>query len=99
MPPIGGAAATVPGAMESFAAGGAPGQPGAGVDQQRAQAQAYMGKLRDLDTQVQEVLGEFTQLQPLAQQMSAIIKKAAQMVAKTVSGQTGSAEALPGAGQ
>lgn len=84
--------------MESNGTGNV-GVPGAGVDQQRAQVQAYMGQLRDLDRQAGEVLGQFTQLQPIATQISALIKKAAQEVAKTVSGQSGSAEALPGGGQ
>ena len=69
------------------------------MDQQRAQLQAFMGTLRDLDQQAQQVFGQMPALQPLAQQFSQLIKKAAQEAAKHAPAQTGSGMAVPTAGQ
>lgn len=78
---------------------GSPTAPGAGVDQERAQLQAFMGKLRDLDQQVKQTLSELPALQPFAQQWDGLFRKIVQGAAKTAPTQTGSAQALPTAGQ
>lgn len=73
--------------------------PGAGNDQDLARLQAYMGKLRQLDEQVKSTLAELPALQPFAQQWTALFGKIVQGAAKTAPKQTGSAAALPTAGQ
>jgi hypothetical protein len=102
MPPMGGGASPSS-AIDDFGAGmGAPaagGQPGAGVDQQRAQLQAFMGRLRELDQQIAQVFNEMPALQPIAQQMKQLLKRAVQESVKTASPQSGSSEAVPTASQ
>lgn len=106
MPPIAGATAP-PGALDAMGAGGgapaadagSPGSPGAGADQQRAQLQAFMGSLRELDQHTTQVFGEMPALQPIANQIKALLKKAVQDAAKTAPTQTSSSLAVPSASQ
>jgi len=73
--------------------------PGSGNDQQLAQLQAFMGKLRQLDEQVKATLAEMPALQPFGQQWTALFQKIVQGAAKTAPKQTGSAQAIPTSGQ
>ena len=73
--------------------------PGSGNDADLARLQAFMGKLRQLDEQVKQTLTELPALQPFAQQWSALFSKIVQGAAKTAPKQTGSAQAVPTAGQ
>lgn len=101
MPPgaaIGGAAAQVPGAIDQ--ATQSSGVPAAtGVDQQRQQLAAFMGKLRELDQHIDQVFGEMPALRAVAQQMKAALKQAVQKAAQTAPPQTASSEAVPGGSQ
>lgn len=105
-PAIGGDTGAPPGAIDAMGAGGgapaaagAPGGAAAGADQQRAQLQSFMGKLRELDTQITQVFTGMPALQPVAQQMKQLLKKAVQDAAKTAPPQTASSEAVPTSSQ
>jgi ribosomal 50S subunit-associated protein YjgA (DUF615 family) len=80
--------------------GDGTGSPAAGgADQARAQLEAFMGRLRDLDQQVQQTMQEMPALGPIAQQMRQLIRRAVQEAVKTAPAQTASAQAVPTAGQ
>lgn len=90
------------GAIDALTANGgqpAAGSPGAGADAQRAQLQAFMQKLRDLDQTITDTFTEMPALQPVANQMKALLKTAVQNAAKTAPPQTASSDALPTASQ
>lgn len=92
--PIAGAG-QVPGAIDALTQGA--GQPAAG--DQQAQLAAFMGQLRDLDQQVQDVFGQVPALGQIGQQMRGLIKQAVVASAKMAPAQTPSGQAVPGAGQ
>ncbi len=89
-------AAQLPGAIDALAMGNA-GQ-AASNDKTRADLEAFMGSLRDLDAQIQQVMGTKPNLAPITQQMRQLIKRAVQEVVKTAPQQTDSSAALPTAG-
>lgn len=91
--PIAGAG-QVPGAIDMLTAGA--GAPAAG--DQQAQLAAFMGKLRDLDAQVDDVFGENPALGQIGQQIHGLIKQAVVAAAKMAPAQTPSGQAVPGAG-
>lgn len=88
--PISGAG-QVPGALDALSAGG--GAPAAG---QQPDLAAFMGQLRDLDGQIDDVMGQMPALAQIAQQMHALIKQAVVASAKMAPAQTPSGQALPG---
>jgi hypothetical protein len=95
--PIAGSAA--PGASAIDALTGGPGAPAAGgLDQQRAQLEAFMGELRQLDQQVTETLGKMPNLSQIQQQIRALLKRAVQESVKAVPAQTDSGQGVPMAG-
>lgn len=98
MPPMVGNVSPAPTAMDMLGAG-VPQPPGAGVDQQRAELEAFIGQLRDFSTQGKALFASMPALQKVGQQFDALVQQAVQQVVKSVPPQTGSSEAVPMAGQ
>jgi hypothetical protein len=90
-------------ALSDFGSGqgqnAASSSPSSGIDQQRAQLQAFMGRLRELDQHIEQVFTEMPALAPLAQQMKALIKRAITESVGTGSPRSSSGESTPTASQ
>ena len=78
--------------------GGAVGPPGAGQDAAQASLMDLMGRIRDLQVQVDDLGGQFPAIQPLAQQVRAILKQMVVAAANQGSAQTQSSAMVPGGG-
>lgn len=87
----------MPGVIDALTVSG--GQPAAGgLDQQRAELEAKMGQLRDLDAQVQTVFNDLPALAPIGNQIRTLIRQAVRESVKMAPTQTASGAAVPTAG-